>query len=143
MAYRAACELSDRIAAVGDIDGVLLVDCQPSSPVSVVDVRGMADTIWTPPEGGGEGCQPRPGGCPPLDDIQEAWRQIDGCTGDPTLTTIAPDSVETVWTACEDGTAVAFVRAGGADHFMNGVDFDFVGLTWAFLVGHPRSVGAS
>jgi len=140
MAYRAACELSDRIAAVGDINGVLLVDCQPSSPVSVIDVRGMADTEWTPPSGGGDGCLPRE--CPPLADIQEAWRQIDGCTGDPTMTTIAPDSVETAWAACDDGTAVAFIRAGNADHFMYGVNFDFVGLTWAFLVGHPRSAGA-
>ena len=62
MAYRAACELSDRIAAVGDVNGPLLVDCHPSSPVSVIDVRGMADTEYTPPEGGGTGCEPRQGG---------------------------------------------------------------------------------
>jgi polyhydroxybutyrate depolymerase len=139
MAYRAACELSDRIAAVGDISGALLVDCHPSSPVSVIDVHGMADTM-TPPAGGGEGCLPKE--CPPLDDTQEAWRQVDGCTGDPTITTIAPDSVETEWAACDDGTAVAFIRAGHTNHFMHGLQFDFPSVTWAFLKDHPRPAGA-
>jgi len=140
MAYRAACELSDRIAAVGDINGPLLVDCHPSSPVSVVDVRGMADTIWTPPSGGGQGCRPLQ--CPPLDDTQEAWRQVDGCTGDPAMITIAAKSVETEWTACEGGTAVAFIRAASADHFMRGADFDVPGVMWAFLRDHSSSGGA-
>ena len=141
MAYRAACELSDRIAAVGDISGTLLVDCQPSSPVSVIDLRGMADPIWTPPAGGGQGCKPLD--CPPLAVTQETWRRIDGCTGDPTMIQIAPTSVETEWTTCEDGTAVAFIRAANADHFMDGVDFDFVRLIWAFLNDHPRSGGST
>ncbi len=141
MAYRAACELSDRIAAVGDISGTLLIDCQPSSPVSVIDLRGMADTIYTPPSGGGEGCIPLL--CPPLADTQEAWRQIDGCTGDPTMIQIAPTSVETEWTACQDGTAVAFIRAAKADHFMDNVDFDFVSVIWAFLKDHARSGGGA
>jgi polyhydroxybutyrate depolymerase len=141
MAYRAACALSDRIAALGDISGTLLVDCQPSSPVSVIDVRGMADTTWTPPSGGGEGCLPKE--CPPLDDTQEAWRQIDGCTGDPTMIQIAPTSVETEWTACQDGTAVAFIRAANADHFMDGVDFDFVSVIWTYLMNHARAAGST
>jgi polyhydroxybutyrate depolymerase len=141
MAYRAACELSDHIAAVGDVNGPLLVDCQPSSPVSVIDVRGMTDTIWTPPSGGGQGCLPM--SCPPLDDTQEAWRQIDGCIGDPAMITIAPKSIETEWTACEDGTAVAFIRAASADHFMRGADFDVPGVMWAFLRDHPSSGGAN
>jgi polyhydroxybutyrate depolymerase len=141
MAYRAACELSDRIAAVGDVSGTLLVDCQPSSPVSVIDLRGMADTIYTPPSGGGEGCLPLL--CPPLADTQEAWRRIDGCIGDPTMIQIAPTSVETEWTACQDGTSVAFIRAANANHFMDGLDFDFVSVIWAFLKDHPRSAGTS
>ena len=141
MAYRAACELSDHIAAVGDVNGPLLVDCQPTSPVSVIDVRGMADTIWTPPSGGGQGCLPLQ--CPPLDDTQEAWRQIDGCTGDPTMIKIAPTSVETEWTACQDGTAVAFIRAANADHFMDGVDFDFVSVIWTYLMNHARAAGST
>jgi polyhydroxybutyrate depolymerase len=141
MAYRAACELSDHIAAVGDVNGPLLVDCQPTSPVSIIDVRGMADTIWTPPSGGGQGCLPL--SCPPLDDTQEAWRQIDGCTGDPAKITIAPKSVETEWTSCEGGTTVAFIRAASADHFMRGADFDVPGVMWAFLRDHPSSSGAN
>ena len=56
---------------------------------------------------------------------------------------IATNSVETEWTACKDDTEVAFIRAGGADHFMHGVDFDFVGVIWAFLKDHARSGGST
>ena len=140
MAYRAACELSDRIAAVGDISGALLVDCQPSSRVSVIDIHGMADTM-IPPSGGGEGCLPKQ--CPPLHDTQDAWRQIDGCSGDPSITTIAPESVETEWAACDDATAVAFIRAGNTNHFLQGIQFDPAEVVWAFLKAHPRSTGPS
>ncbi len=44
MAYRAACELSDRFAAVAcDLNAELLVgeDCTLARPISVLDVHGM------------------------------------------------------------------------------------------------------
>jgi len=44
MAYRAACELSDTIAAVAPVAGALNVrECKPRSPVSVVIFHGTAD----------------------------------------------------------------------------------------------------
>jgi polyhydroxybutyrate depolymerase len=43
MSYRLACELSDRIAAIGPVAGAQNVDCRPAQPVSVIILHGTAD----------------------------------------------------------------------------------------------------
>jgi len=44
MSYRLACELSDRIAAIGPVAGALNIrDCKPTHPVSVVIIHGKDD----------------------------------------------------------------------------------------------------
>lgn len=135
MAYRAACELADDIAAVADLSGALLVDCQPTKPVSVIDIHGTADSM-IPIEGGGTGC--RPVECPPLADTLERWIQIDGCTGDPTETTLAEGTDEATYANCRDGTAVTAIRAAGVDHVLSNIQIDVTAVTWQFLTSHPR-----
>ena len=52
MAYRLACELSDRIVAIGLQAGSLGInECEPSQPVSVLHLHGTADENH-PIEGG-------------------------------------------------------------------------------------------
>ncbi|MBG0859663.1 MAG: phospholipase [Bacteroidales bacterium] len=55
MAYRLACELSDKIAAIAPVDGnipiMLLHECLPSMPVSVLAVNNVNDPL-VPYEGG-------------------------------------------------------------------------------------------
>jgi polyhydroxybutyrate depolymerase len=48
MSYRLACELSGRIAAVGPVAGVTIVDpCLPSRPVPIISFNGTADLlVW-------------------------------------------------------------------------------------------------
>ena len=44
MVYRLACEIADKIAAIGPVSGVLGVDgCRPSRPVSIVHFHGKQD----------------------------------------------------------------------------------------------------
>jgi len=43
MSYRLACELSDRIAAIGPVAGAQNVDCRPAQPISVIILHGTAD----------------------------------------------------------------------------------------------------
>src|SRR5271155_2365498 len=45
MSYRAACEMSDQIAAIAPVEGALNVDCHPSMPVSVLIFHGTADRL--------------------------------------------------------------------------------------------------
>jgi len=55
MAYRLACELSDKIAAIAPVAGAVAGDlaprCQPARPVSVIAMNGTADPL-VPWEGG-------------------------------------------------------------------------------------------
>lgn len=45
MAYRAGCEMSDRVAAIAVVSGSLqLVGCAPARPVSLIAVHGTADS---------------------------------------------------------------------------------------------------
>ena len=139
MAYRFACEHPDRVAAVADVVGALLVDCNPTQPVSVIDIHGTADTM-VPPEGGGDGCLPMQ--CPPLADTMERWRQIDGCSGDPSVTEDS-HTIETTWTACQGGTAVTFIMAIGKWHEWYTSNPDDRAVTWDFFMNHPRTAGAT
>ncbi len=134
MAYQFACEHPDRVAAVADVVGALLVDCQPSQPVSVIDIHGIADRM-IPVGGGGQGCLPMQ--CPPLADTMERWRQIDGCTSDPTVTEDAM-TVERTWTDCDGGTAVTFITAKGKGHDWYTSNPDDRAVTWDFFMHHPR-----
>jgi polyhydroxybutyrate depolymerase len=142
MAERAACELSDRIAAIADVVGTLLVDCQPSQPVSVIAIHGTADTMI--PIAGGltddPSCQDAP--CPAFADVMERWRQMDGCTGDPST---AEDNytVETTFSTCGAGTTVTFIKAIGKGHGWYTSHPDDRAVTWDFFMNHPRSTGTS
>lgn len=115
MAYRLACELGDRIAAMAAVAGTLGVDdCRPERPVSVLHVHGDADRNL--PIDGGVGDRsvagvdfppPRAGfatlaaadGCPP-----EATVEVDG---DVTSERRGP---------CDEGAEAVFVTLAGAEH---------------------------
>lgn len=138
MAYRAACELADRILGVVVLSGSLLVDCHPVRPLLVIDVHGMSDTMQ-PIEGGGDGCQPLD--CPPIADTMERLRQIDGCSADPGVSTIATGTTATDYESCDDGSALQFIQAAGVDHFLTGIQIDVAAMAWEFLMAHHRSAG--
>ncbi len=141
MAERVACDLSGRVAAIADVIGTLLVDCQPSQPVSVIAIHGTAD-VNIPIDGGltdDPSCQDAP--CPAFADVMERWRQLDGCPGDPTVTADTYTS-ETTWTSCDAGTAVTFIEAIGKGHEWYTSDPDDRAVTWDFFVNHPRSAGS-
>lgn len=58
LSYRLACELSDRIAAIASVAGVLLTHpCAPKRPVPVLHIHGTADVL-VPYNGGGAASTP-------------------------------------------------------------------------------------
>jgi polyhydroxybutyrate depolymerase len=134
MAYRVACELSDRIAAVANLIGTLLTACAPAHGVSVLDIHGTADTDI--PYSGGIGCQHV--ACPSVPDTMQRWRELDGCTGEPSITEDA-HTVATTFAACRDGTEVTFIKAIGKGHAWYDHNPDDRAVTWAFFASHPRS----
>ncbi|MBA2544154.1 MAG: hypothetical protein H0V17_31205, partial [Deltaproteobacteria bacterium] len=80
LANRLACELADRIAAIGAVSGVLGIDaCTPSRPVPVFHVHGTSDFV-VPFGGGGVN------GNISVEDSIAGWATRNHCTAAPVTT---------------------------------------------------------
>jgi polyhydroxybutyrate depolymerase len=114
MAYRLACDLAGRFAGVGVIAAsMVLDDCRPSRPVSVIAVHGTADDV-VPYRGGRiDGGATRP--APPAIAVAERWAELDGCPTPRTEEGRGPVSFAT-WRDCGEGRAVRLVTVEGGGH---------------------------
>ena len=114
MAYRLACDLSNQIAAIASVSGAMKPDdCSPTRPVSVLEMHGTED-CWG-------------GGCPHpellgVDTLNQRWRTIDGCTGDPTISQVGITTTS-LW-RCKDGSVVRLDAIAGGHHTWFGSSFD-------------------
>ncbi|HQZ32861.1 MAG TPA: PHB depolymerase family esterase [Ilumatobacteraceae bacterium] len=153
LSYRLACELSDRIVAVGLQSGTLGIDdCSPTRPVSLLHIHGTADTNL--PIDGGVGADSAAGVAftsPRL--AVQTFAVADGCAADPTVTGDAANTDLTVdtWSGCAGATEVKFVAVAGAAHSWmghvpsnptaspayQGLDSSYEIV--AFLLSHPRT----
>jgi polyhydroxybutyrate depolymerase len=121
MAYRVACELPSRVAAIAPVAGnmadrngsALAVPCQPGHAVSVLDVHGSADPE-VPIEGGRSRVNVEDVSYAPLHEVIARWRDIDRCAASP-ATTVSSGSRLTSW-ACRDGSVVESLVVNGAGH---------------------------
>ena len=146
-AYRVACALSPRIAAIAAVAGNMAdvrgdvrgTGCAPERPVSILAIHGAADTAV--PFGGG-------GRFAPFADVTAYWRELDGCAAVESSTTAGAATV-TTW-ACRSGTEVRTVVVAGAGHTWPGMPL--AGLPWGaaeswdasaavadFFAGHRRA----
>lgn len=155
MAYRLACELSDRIAAIGVQAGSLGIDeCRMTKPVSVIHIHGLADTNHPIDGGVGtgvSGVEFRSG--------REAVRtlaDLSDCDAAPRIEDFPPNpDVEiSTWMNCSSDTEVRLITVAGAGHAWMGhaatseaaaalvgrpyENFDSSRAIWSFLVQRPR-----
>lgn len=156
MSYRLACELSDRIVAVGVQAASLGVDsCDVDAPVSLIHLHGTADDNH--PIDGGEGSGVAGVDFRPAIDGVESVAAADGCddVSDEASVASNPDLTVTTWDGCPPGVAVEMVTVEGASHAWMGhgsgssvaeqmvgeaySDLDASLAIWAFLAAHPRS----
>lgn len=153
MSIRLACELSEKVVAVGFQAATMSIDsCDPPVPVSMLHLHGDADEN-VPPQGGRgtkgiSGVEWRPA----MDGLRSI-AAADGCPDEPATVT-DPDQPELTiqrWAPCADSTVVEYVLVPGADHAWMGADagprspsgppfagFDSSAAIWAFLAAHPR-----
>jgi polyhydroxybutyrate depolymerase len=138
MAFRLACELSDRIAAVGlQAGGLGVGQCNPSRPVSLLHIHGTADT--NVPVAGGKGSGISQVSFPPLDQSLATVTAAMGCTGRPEQT---KDGIVTTrsWDECDGDTSVELQLVDGATHtWITGSAFDSSDAIVEFLMAHARS----
>ncbi len=132
--YRLACDMPNKIAAIGSVAGLDVVPaCRPARPIAVIEIHGLKDTSI--PFNGGKP------GFPSVPDVIAKWRGIDQCATDSTVTTTGVLK-EQVWSKCAGTTAVELATISNAGHgWPTGVDTG--GVLWRFLNAHPLAAAAS
>jgi polyhydroxybutyrate depolymerase len=146
--YRLACEMADRIAAIGSVSGTQNVaECLPSQPVSVIHFHGTADRM-VPLEGGyGEGVSGF--SFAPVADSIDFWERADGCSA---ATDRAQNGaiLHEAHAPCAAGTAVElYIIDGGPHGWPGGVAYapgaddpsnaiDATAVMWEFFKAHPK-----
>jgi polyhydroxybutyrate depolymerase len=144
MAYRLACDASDRIAAIVSVAGAMPLDegaCEAGGPVSVLQVHGTADAV-VPYNGGalGNGKQ-----VPSADDSVAPWAGRAGCGAEPTAG--APLDLESslagaetrvdAYGGCADGVDVALWSVQGGPHEPS-LSPEAPGRVVDFLLAHSK-----
>jgi polyhydroxybutyrate depolymerase len=140
LAHRLACELSDRIAAIAPVAGVLGVpDCAPARPVSVLQFHGTLDTL-VPFAGNAS--------FPAVAPTLAAWAARNGCDEHGVEILRQGDSRCTSWPGCDDGAEVVLCVVDGGGHtWPGGQPLPALGhttsaisatdLAWSFFERHP------
>ena len=101
MAYRLACQLSDRIAAIASVSGQMVIDdCSPTRPVSILEQHAIEDS-YVPYQGAANSIQ--------------RWVTLDGCAAKPALSVKGITKTST-WSGCRGGTVVRFDSLTVGDH---------------------------
>lgn len=116
MAYRYACERAERVAGVGSVAGTMDPEaCQPSEPVSVLEIHGTADDVV--PFDGGEmpdfvqATQPAIS----AEALVRHWAEAGSCSEEPATATDEPVT-RTTWEQCDAGASVELIAIEGAGH---------------------------
>jgi polyhydroxybutyrate depolymerase len=140
MAYRFACERADRVTAVGSVAGAVRVDCQPSRPVSVVEIHGTEDQLV--PYQGGAPSAVEAQGAPPYTAtpaMMQRWAELANCPPPAPAQVAGPVRTET-WSGCKAGSAVRLVTVEGGGHlwFASGLGtangaLDATSTIWRFF----------
>jgi polyhydroxybutyrate depolymerase len=112
MAYRMACESSDRLAGVAAVGGATVMDdCAPSRPVSILAIHGTKDG-QVPYDGGLTSGGPIP--VPPQSQLLGRWAELDGCDDEVDTTEAVLDTA--TWSGCAEGTSVQLITVVGGGH---------------------------
>jgi polyhydroxybutyrate depolymerase len=145
MGHRLACDRASTLAAVVSLAGAQWDDpneCQPSEPVSIVELHGDADAVVS--YGGGSTTE---GMYPSAPATVNTWGAKDGCTGtlSPTGQTLDVDTTlpgnETIVSAfgrCPAGIDVQLWRIQGGSHIPTVSHPGFAELVWGFLSAHHK-----
>jgi polyhydroxybutyrate depolymerase len=144
MSYRLACELSHRIAAIAPVDGnipiMLLSECSPSRPVSVLAINNVNDPL-VPYDGGeiyGHFHRMKLGKVSSVNESIEFWVKYNKCSGIP-IESEEPDRdpkdgtkvTRKEYTNGIDGTEVILYTIDGGGHTWPG-GFQYLP---AFIIG--------
>ncbi|NOR90879.1 MAG: hypothetical protein GQ524_11580, partial [Anaerolineales bacterium] len=158
MANRVACELADKVAAVGVVTGPPVEPpggCNPERPISLIAFYGTDDPLVAY-EGGivRESFisklihrSSNPIAFPSVESYIEAWAERDGCPPVPEPIPAQGDASGVRFTDCKNSSEIVFYTIEGGGHTWPGGRPTFVGKTssdidasqvmWKFFKAHP------
>ncbi len=129
MAFRIACELSSRVAAVATVAATMLDwqgnNCGPARPVPIVMIHGTADEEFPP--GGRRGVQVS---SVSVDATVTHWVDTNRCNPTPAvinLPDVTPDGTtvsRSDYSGCNGGAEVVFYRVDGGGHTWPGSPYE-------------------
>lgn len=116
MSYLLACELSERITAIGGVAGAYTLPgerCELSRPMPVIAFHGTDDRI-VPYDGGGPS---RYGaGFPAIPDWAQVWASRNGCDDTPVDLSPSGEVSGIKYTGCDQGADVILYTVHGGGH---------------------------
>lgn len=114
MAYRLACEISDKIAAIAVVSGSMVVSetCSPARPVPVLHIHSQNDTKV--PYMGGIGIGDYH--FPPVDTALAAWVSINSCHTSELIVVDDARYKYMSWPDCSDGSAIELYLTKDGGH---------------------------
>jgi polyhydroxybutyrate depolymerase len=126
MSHNLACNLSDRIAAIGPVSGVIGVppaDCSPGRAMPIMEFHGTADPL-VPYDGGAPSATlwsfVYPNQPPPtfesVGDTIAFWTAKDGCSGPPQQTFSNGDTTCETYGGCQDNAVVTLCTIANGGH---------------------------
>lgn len=147
MSSRLACELADRIAAIGGVAGAYIsLDCEPGRAVPVIAFHGLDDPI-SPYEGGEAGPEMA---LTPIETWAGEWAARNGCSAEPLIETLTENITRRTFGGCESGAEVILYSIAGGGHtwpgggrqpiFITGPvnrEIDASAIMWDFFAAHP------
>jgi len=142
MGFRLACQLSNKIVAVGVQSGTFFVKkCRNKKPVAALEIHGTADSL-VPIDGGVSSMDSSFYYPSPRDGLKMLAASNHCQIGALTLTDpVNPDLNYELWRHCAGAAIVEWARVGGADHSWmpsSSSSFDSSAAIWSFLAAHPR-----
>ncbi len=148
MAYRLACELSDRIAAIGPVAGTQTIEsCAPGRPVPVLHIHGDRDAHV--PYHGGVGVGPSGVRFTSVGETIAFWVRRNGCV--PTARITQTGNIRhTIYSPCDQHATVRLITVIGGGHAWPGgepawrggdvptQELHASGVLWDFFAAHPK-----
>lgn len=151
MSYRLACEAADRFAAIASLAGATYLDqadCDPSEPVSVLQVHGTADETIAYE---GDQLPIMPSAFPGARQTVSTWAQYNGCGATATpaeegldleQTLPGPETSTELFDGCPAGVDVALWTMEGGSHIPNiampAPPYPLSAGMVDFLLAHPK-----
>lgn len=120
MAYRLACEIPEKIAAIAAVSATMVVTqpCDPALPVPILHMHSVLDTKV--PYQGGIGL--RGYRFPPVDSVLSVWSTEDACTAMAPVVTQNNQYKLTAWSSCNNGTVIeCYLTADGGHAWPGGL----------------------